>query len=88
MCIYIYTKLFCKNTLFLSKISHLQMTRFFSPKNNANFRPKQSDLLPAPQHLPASEQPPLAATVQKKKKQPIANMRSFPSMHMLRHVSS
>jgi hypothetical protein len=37
-------------------------------------------------HLPASKQLPPAAQ-QKKKKQPIANMHSFPSMHMLRHVS-
>ena len=46
---------------------------FLSPKNNANFRRKQSDLLPAPHLLPASEQPPLASAARKKKKQPIAN---------------
>ena len=92
MCIYIYKVVLQKCIVSIQDIASANDAVSLSPKNNANFRPKQSDLLPAPQHLPASEQPPLAATVQKKKKkkkkQPIANMRSFPSMHMLRHVSS
>jgi len=75
---------FCKQDI--ASANHA--VSFLSPKNNANFRRKQSDLLPAPHHLPASEQPPLAAAARKKEKQPIANMHSFPSMHMLRHVSS